>query len=167
MARLGDGGWNPVVEQLIAASEHGAAIDLDDQMLAAIAGVLKRWNWAARPTWICPMPSRRRQSLIDAIAEGLGTLGKLPVHRVLIGVASSEAPAGSFQQDQANSAHQVANVWHRFSIDPEALPATAVLDGPVLLIDDEVDSRWTMTVAGHLLAGHGSGQVLPFALRAR
>ena len=37
-------------------------------------------------------------------------------------------------------------------------------DGPVLLVDDLVDSRWTLTVAGSLLRDHGAGPVFPFAL---
>ncbi len=37
------------------------------------------------------------------------------------------------------------------------------LAGPVILVDDVVDSRWTLTVAGHLLRSHGSGPVYPFA----
>ena len=36
--------------------------------------------------------------------------------------------------------------------------------GPVLLVDDIIDSRWTMTVAGWLLRTHGSGPVIPFVL---
>jgi phosphoribosylpyrophosphate synthetase len=36
--------------------------------------------------------------------------------------------------------------------------------GPVLLIDDMVDSKWTLTVAGYLLTTHGSGPVFPLAL---
>ena len=40
----------------------------------------------------------------------------------------------------------------------------AVGSGPVLLVDDLVDSRWTLTVAGSLLRGAGSGPVYPFAL---
>jgi hypoxanthine phosphoribosyltransferase len=36
--------------------------------------------------------------------------------------------------------------------------------GPVLLVDDLVDSRWTMTVAGRTLRRAGAGSVLPFAL---
>src|SRR5207244_11723796 len=35
---------------------------------------------------------------------------------------------------------------------------------PVLLVDDMVDSRWTLTVAAVLLRRHGSGPVYPFAL---
>jgi ATP-dependent DNA helicase RecQ len=34
----------------------------------------------------------------------------------------------------------------------------------VLLVDDMVDSRWTLTVATWLLRGNGSGEVWPIAL---
>ncbi|MCB1016960.1 MAG: recombinase RecQ [Acidimicrobiales bacterium] len=37
-------------------------------------------------------------------------------------------------------------------------------DGPVLLVDDLVDSRWTLTVAGAALREAGAGPVHPFAL---
>jgi ATP-dependent DNA helicase RecQ len=45
------------------------------------------------------------------------------------------------------------------SIDQNTLPT-----GSVLLIDDMVDSRWTMTVASWLLRRAGSGEVFPLAL---
>ena len=38
---------------------------------------------------------------------------------------------------------------------------------PVLLIDDLVDSRWTLTVAARALRRAGSGPVLPFVLASR
>ncbi len=38
------------------------------------------------------------------------------------------------------------------------------LRGPVLLVDDLVDSRWTITVAARLLRRSGADAVLPFAL---
>ena len=167
LARLGDGGWNPIVEQLILAADAGETIELPEQLLSAIAGVLKRWDWEQRPTWICPMPSRRRSTLIEAVADGLSTLGKLPMHRALVGESGTNAPADAFQSDQANSAHQVVNVWHRLRVDADALPDPETMRGPVLLVDDEVDSRWTMAVAAWHLRQAGSGPVLPFALRAR
>jgi ATP-dependent DNA helicase RecQ len=37
----------------------------------------------------------------------------------------------------------------------------------VLLVDDLVDSRWSLTVAGRLLRRAGAGPVLPFVLAAR
>ena len=41
----------------------------------------------------------------------------------------------------------------------QGLPA-----GPVLLVDDMVDSRWTLTVSAWPLRSHGSGEVFPLAL---
>jgi len=62
------------------------------------------------------------------------------------------------QRDMANSHQQWANVDGAFLIDG------SVDDGPVLLVDDVVDSRWTLTVLGSLLRSAGSGPVTPFAL---
>jgi ATP-dependent DNA helicase RecQ len=59
----------------------------------------------------------------------------------------------------ANSATQAANARAKLGVVP-----AGVRSGPVLLVDDLVDSRWTLTVAGSLLRDHGSGPVLPFAL---
>lgn len=157
LARVGDGGWNPVVEQLLAGDR-----DVDDELLRAVAAVLKRWGWDERPTWICPVPSRRRSALLDGLADGLGALGKLDVHRVL-----SVDDDGRFQADQQNSAHQVEHVWARLRAEATAGPGGRLPAGPVLLIDDEADSRWTLTVAAHRLQEAGAGPVLPFVLRAR
>lgn len=45
-----------------------------------------------------------------------------------------------------------------------ALNGQAISRGPVLLIDDMVDSRWTLTVSAWLLRKGGSGEVWPMAL---
>ncbi len=158
LCRVGDGGWGPMIDEVLAGERL-----LHTDMIRAVGGVLKRWDWAERPAWICPIPSRRRQGVLDRLCDGLGQLGKLPVHHALV-----RAGAGAgFQADQANSAHQVANVWGNLAVDPTLLPAAPIVDGPVLLIDDECDSRWTLTVASHLLRASGSGPVLPLVLRSR
>jgi ATP-dependent DNA helicase RecQ len=157
LCRVGDGGWGPAIDEVLAGDRL-----LHEDMIRAVAGVLKRWDWEARPTWICPVPSRRRRGLVERLCSGLGQLGTLPVHPAL-----GRAADGGFQADQANSAHQVANVWGRLVVDPAALPGPPVLAGPVLLVDDECDSRWTLTVAAHVLQEAGSGPVLPLVLRAR
>jgi ATP-dependent DNA helicase RecQ len=38
------------------------------------------------------------------------------------------------------------------------------LEGPVLLVDDRVDTGWTITVAARLLRESGAAGVLPLAL---
>ena len=46
-------------------------------------------------------------------------------------------------------------------------PRLALPGGPVLLVDDLVDSRWTMTVAAREVRLAGASAVLPFALALR
>ena len=63
------------------------------------------------------------------------------------------------QKTMANSTQQARNIDGSLAISAQGLRA-----GPVLLVDDMVDSRWTLTVAAWLLRSHGSGEVLPLAL---
>jgi ATP-dependent DNA helicase RecQ len=49
-------------------------------------------------------------------------------------------------------------------IGPDLAAAIAANQGPILLIDDRVDTGWTMTVAARLLRQAGADAVLPFAL---
>jgi ATP-dependent DNA helicase RecQ len=63
------------------------------------------------------------------------------------------------QKTMANSTQQARNIDGSLAIEEGKLP-----DGQVLLVDDMVDSRWTLTVAVWLLRTHGSGEVLPLVL---
>lgn len=62
------------------------------------------------------------------------------------------------QKTQQNRFHQCRNLDGVFQIDG------SIPDGPVLLLDDIVDSGWTMTVIAALLRQAGSGPVWPVAL---
>ena len=63
------------------------------------------------------------------------------------------------QKTRQNSVQQVHNLDKVFEVDQNNLRA-----GPVLLVDDMVDSRWTFTVLGFKLLKAGSGPVFPLAL---
>jgi ATP-dependent DNA helicase RecQ len=63
------------------------------------------------------------------------------------------------QKTMANSAQQAQNLDGSLAVSALQLPS-----GPVLLVDDMVDSRWTMAICAWLLRTHGSGKVLPVAL---
>jgi len=39
--------------------------------------------------------------------------------------------------------------------------------GGILLVDDQADSRWTLTVAARALRRRGASEVLPFVLALR
>ena len=62
------------------------------------------------------------------------------------------------QKAQENRFHQCRNLDGVFAIDGP-MPS-----GPVLLVDDVVDSGWTLTVVAALLRQAGSGPVWPLAL---
>ena len=64
-------------------------------------------------------------------------------------------------QGAANSAQRVAAVCRRFRLDGDVPPA------PVLLVDDQVVTGWTLTVAARALREAGATAVLPLALAAR
>jgi ATP-dependent DNA helicase RecQ len=78
----------------------------------------------------------------------------LPFHAALVKIRDTPE-----QKEMQNSPKQEANVRGSFGVD-----AGAVRPGPVLLVDDVVDSRWTMTVAAAVLREHGAGEVWPMAL---
>jgi ATP-dependent DNA helicase RecQ len=159
---LADGrgtGWDEVLDVLLAESfdpTSEAAAAAMDAVVDGLTKVLARWDWAERPAWICPMPSRRRIIVIDSVAQRLGALGRLPVHRAL----DHDSLGQGFQEDMRNSMHQASTALAGLRVTGE------VPSGPVLLVDDISRSGWTMTAAAALLREGGAGRVLPLVLRA-
>jgi ATP-dependent DNA helicase RecQ len=78
----------------------------------------------------------------------------LPFHLALAKIDSRPE-----QKTMANSTQQARNVDGSLVINSQAVPS-----GPVLLIDDIVSSRWTLTMSCWLLRKNGSGEVWPMAL---
>jgi ATP-dependent DNA helicase RecQ len=91
---------------------------------------------------------------VDAFARSLASELGLPYVECL-----SVLHGGRPQNEMQNSTQQLRNAHDKLDIEGAAVPP-----GPVLLVDDIVDSGWTMTVAGTLLRSRGSGPVHPFAL---
>jgi ATP-dependent DNA helicase RecQ len=119
--------------------------------------VLSDWPWSQRPVAVVSMPSRSHPLLIASVAEGLANAGKLPYLGAL-----EWAGGGPTGGAGGNSAYRLGAVWERFSAAAIELPP-----GPVLLVDDLADSRWTLTVAGRELRRGGASGVLPFVLALR
>ena len=63
-----------------------------------------------------------------------------------------------------NSAYRLAGVWDRLVVGPDLAAQLADCPGPVLLVDDVVSSRWSLTVAGRALRQAGAPAVLPLVL---
>lgn len=155
LARLTDLGWGGALRQLFAAGAPDGPVP--PQVLAACVRVLADWGWADRPVAVVSVPSRSRPRLVDSLARGLAEVGRLPYLGALAPVdgGPTRGPGG-------NSAFRLAGVWDRFSADGLDIPAAGLL-----LIDDQADSRWTLTVAARTLRQAGATEVLPFVLALR
>jgi ATP-dependent DNA helicase RecQ len=149
LCRWGDAGWGELVR-------HGKYQDrrFADDLVQACAALVRRWRPEPPPAWVTCVVSRRHPDLIPDFARRLAAALGLPFHPVL--VQSEQRPE---QKTMANSIQQARNVDGSLRIRPGRVPG-----GPVLLVDDVVDSRWTLTVATWLLRTHGSGEVFPLAL---
>jgi ATP-dependent DNA helicase RecQ len=127
-------------------------------MVAACVRVLADWGWDERPVAVVSVPSRRHPLLVESVARGLGAAGRLPY----LGALSWEN-GGPTGEAGGNSAYRLSSVWERFGT-----AGLEILQGsPVLLVDDLVDSRWTITAAGRELRRAGASAVLPFVLALR
>ena len=132
----------------------GPGARFEDHLAGAAMEVIRgRWRPNPMPEWVTCVPSPTRPGSVEAFAERLASVLGLPFAACL---TSADGPPQARMQ---NSAQQGANARARLGV-----VGRAVRSGPVLLVDDLVDSRWTLTVAGSLLREEGAGPVLPFAL---
>jgi ATP-dependent DNA helicase RecQ len=134
----GDGGWWPVLR------------DAPDEMLDALERLVRRWNPPVE--WIAHVPSDRNDALLIDVTKRLAQRLELPVVDALRRTRTAES-----QRDMQNTTQQLRNVLGAFAVED-------VRRAPVLLLDDLVDSRWTISVAGIALRDAGSGPVHPLAL---
>jgi ATP-dependent DNA helicase RecQ len=157
LARLTDLGWGGALRELFAPGAADAPVP--SRVLDACVRVLAEWGWDERPAAVVSAPSRSHPQLVASLARGLAEIGRLPYLGELRRADSADAPSG---RSGGNSAFRVAELWDAFSAEGLGIP-----DGPVLLVDDLADSRWTLTVASRVLRRAGAPAVLPFALALR
>ena len=148
LSRWKDGGFGDLVVR-------GKQIDhqFADELVDAVVEMIADWSISECPTWITCIPSTKSGDLVPHFARRLAAKLGIPFHAVVTKVRTT-AP----QKGMENSAHQGANVSGAFKIVGE-LPF-----GSVFLVDDLVDSRWTLTEVGRILRQYGSGNVYPVAL---
>ena len=145
----GDAGWGHLVRSGKYEQKR-----FSDELVTASVNLVREWQPQPAPVWVTCIPSRRHPTLVRDFAERLAAGLGLPFRAGLD--KTDDRPE---QKGMANSAQQSRNVEGSLASVPAQL-----LSGPVLLVDDIVDSRWTFTIAAALLRACGSGAVHPFAL---
>jgi ATP-dependent DNA helicase RecQ len=71
------------------------------------------------------------------------------------------------QAPQGNSAQRLRQVHDAFTLGAELEAANGAHQGPILFVDDAVDTGWSMTVAARLLRQACAEAVLPLVLAVR
>ena len=148
LSRWGDSGWGGWVKE----DKHNG--HFRDELVEALADMYEnRWCPAPAPQWVTCVPSRKHPALVPDFAHRLAARLQLPFVDAIHKVRDNES-----QKDQQNRFHQCSNLDGAFELK-NGLPQT-----PVLLVDDVIDSGWTLTVLAALLREAGSGPVYPVAL---
>jgi ATP-dependent DNA helicase RecQ len=166
VARLTDLGWGSVLRELLAAGAPDRTVP--EGVVKAVVDVLRawsghpdprqRWSGAGRPVGVVQIESRRRPLLVGTLAAKVAEIGRLPLLGTVERIADGP-PSGA-----VNSAWRLRSVHAAFALGPELAERLAATPGPILLVDDLVDSGWTLTVAARLLRRAGAPAVLPLAL---
>ncbi|MFI6594855.1 RecQ family ATP-dependent DNA helicase [Nonomuraea sp. NPDC050536] len=153
LGRLTDIGWGNRLRELFNGPDQAMA----DDMFKAVIQVLSSWDWQERPVAVVNVPSASRPQLVRGFAERLASVGRLTY---LGELGYRSGPPGQ----QFNSAKRVQAVRGTLAMPRELGAAIAGCGGPVLLVDDRIDTGWTMTLATALVRHAGAPAVLPLAL---
>lgn len=148
-SRWGDAGWG----QIVAIDKFNNHFR-DELVEAFVEMIVERWKPLPSPTWVTCIPSYRHPELVPSFAQRVANKLNIPFIAVIIKIQET-AP----QKEQENSYYQCKNLDGVFEISENVK-----LNEPVLLIDDAIDSGWTLTIASALLRRAGSGVVYPATL---
>ncbi|HEY3880941.1 MAG TPA: RecQ family ATP-dependent DNA helicase [Trebonia sp.] len=157
LGRLTDVGWGATLRALLA--EGAADEPVGKQLTDAMVKVLAAWDWSSRPASVVTLPSRTRPQLVASLGQRIAAIGRLEY----LGALEYVTPDGPGPR-RHNSAQRLASVWRALTVPSEVGALVAASAGPLLVVDDSIDTGWTMTVAAALLRDAGAPAVLPLAL---
>jgi ATP-dependent DNA helicase RecQ len=143
----------PVWGELVAYGKANGRFS-DELVAASVDLIRNRWNLTDSITWVTCIPSNRHPNLVPDFAQRLALALGVPFKSVIQKIRETEP-----QKNMENRFHQCHNLDGAFTVLTE--PDT---QGSVLLVDDVVDSAWTLTLASALLLQAGTSVVFPFAL---
>jgi len=161
VARLGEPGWGARLLDVLGpvAADQPLPADIG----GAVVETLAAWEWPVRPGAVVAIASGTRPLLVTSLAEHIARLGRLP----LLGNVERARPGdgnGSGRVRGGNSALRLRALWNAFAVPAPVAEQLSTIDAPILLVDDLIDTRWTMTVIAGQLREAGAKAVLPFAL---
>lgn len=150
-----DQGWG----KLVSEDKYKTGVFRDELVLES-ARVINEWV-SSEINFISFVPSLNHPLLVSEFAHKLANhLGITCLELI------SKRPAMRSQKEMENSQQQCRNAINGFYLNSLELSKidAQLSDLNVLLIDDIIDSGWTLTVIGDMLTNLGFAKVYPFAL---
>lgn len=147
LSNYADDGWGKLVKD--DKYVHGR---FSEKLIHVSVEILKSLCDEWQIDVVTAVPSLRHPHLVPDFARAVAARLCLPYEDGLV-----KCKNVSEQKKQQNSAWQCRNASDSFEV-------TKSYSGNVLLIDDMVDSRWTLTVCGAKIIDAGASKVFPFAL---
>ena len=148
LSKYGDPGYG----ELVARDKYSRQERFCDELVGRSAEILQPLIVRENIRYISCVPSLRSNIVMDFTKR---LADKMNLQYVELLRKSSSPP----QKNMENSSFQCENAFTSFSaIEAEHMPKK------VILVDDIVDSRWTLTVCGYRLMENGCEEVYPFTL---
>ena len=148
LAKYGDPGYG----ELVKRDKYGVSKRFCDELVGKSAMVLRPIVKEKGIEYLTCVPSLRSDIVVDfskRLAESLG----------LKFISLLKKSDTRQQKEMQNSSYQCGNAMKSF-----ALLENTTVPKKILLVDDVVDSRWTLTACGYYLCESGCEEVYPFAL---
>ncbi|WP_432832034.1 RecQ family ATP-dependent DNA helicase [Dactylosporangium sp. CA-092794] len=159
IGRLSDLGWGNRLRTLL----NGPDTPITDEVFNGVVATLADWakgddRWPERPSGVVTIGSHHAPELIASLGARIAEVGRLPLLGTIPPALTTDAAS------RTNSAQRVRALHTAFKVPPALAEALQSAAGPILLVDDMVDTGWTMSLAARALRLAGAKGVLPFAL---
>jgi ATP-dependent DNA helicase RecQ len=158
LARLTDLGWGEELRMLLESAH--ADTPVPERVLNQALKVLRDWAQMSgpQPSGVVAIRSHRRDRIVRELSEFVAARRNLPFWGE-ISTTNLPPKAGA-----SNSARRVAALHRRFQVSEQLAVRCRDAKAGVMLVDDLVDTGWTMTLAARALRLAGARSVVPFAL---
>lgn len=149
LCAFGDAGWGKFIHDDKYVNNY-----FRDELVNASVELISEWlHGKLENMYVAYIPSLSKPELVKSFAHRVAKKLNIPCLDIIEKTKTTRP-----QKELENSAYQCKNAFDGFSVKEECN------NRDILLIDDMVDSKWTLTVCGYMLREKGAGLVYPFAI---
>lgn len=149
LCNFGDAGWGKYIHDDKYKNNY-----FRDELVDASVELIQLWlSDKISSMNVAYVPSLNKPDLVKSFANRVAKKLGIPCLNLITKVVAARP-----QKELENSYYQSENAISSFSVTEECPHCN------ILLIDDIVDSKWTLTVCGYLLKQKGAELIYPFAI---